>query len=103
MSNKGRNRDWEIAPPPRSFEKHFKNRPDHTEYIPEFQIDVTENPYFHPTPNKIAKLQPTDYGKNIYRWRKKDLRIVYKPVKKESTIYPLDAGSASSIGYKKGK
>jgi len=103
MSNDAeRYREWEILEPSSSFEKHFRSRPDHINYIPEFESDVTTNPFRSPR-GRIVRIQQTKgrYREGVYRWKKSDLRIVYFPEKANHTIYPLDAGTAANIGYKK--
>lgn len=102
QSNSEPTTNWVLAEPKKKFEKFFE---DHTEfiiYIPEFEADVTENPFRHETHKKICKLQPNDaYPPGCYRWRKKDLRIVYSVIKQQHLILPLDANTAGDIDYKK--
>lgn len=96
-----KNKEWEIAKPKRQFIKFFKTHPEKTKYIPELEADVTDNPFYHRTPDKIVKLEPQDYyPDDSYRWKKRDLRIVYLPLKKEKLILPLDADTAGGIRYR---
>ena len=94
---------WIIRPPASHFVKHFKSHPQHTEYIPEFETDITKDPYHHLKPGKITKIEREidRYPIGTYRWKKSDLRIIYFPQKEDHTIYPLDAATASSVRYKK--
>jgi mRNA-degrading endonuclease RelE of RelBE toxin-antitoxin system len=102
-NNHERYRQWALLPPSSSFEKHFKTHPHHTEYIKEFETDVTTDPFRHSVRKRIAPipLEIKRYPKGSHRWRKSNLRIVYYPDKDDHTIYPLDAGTAGNIGYKK--
>jgi mRNA-degrading endonuclease RelE of RelBE toxin-antitoxin system len=93
---------WDIAEPKRHFQKFFETHTQYVEFIPEFRADVTENPFRHENPIKIKKLKPNDsYPPDCYRWRKKDLRIVYSVSKPDKLIFPLDADTAGGIAYKK--
>lgn len=100
---KQRYKRWIVGPPASSFEKHFYTHRHHTKYISEFETDVTTNPFRHQTRGKIVPIQQerSRYPKGSYRWRKSDLRVVYFPKKDDHTVYPLDAGTAGSIPYKK--
>jgi len=102
-NNHERYRNWELLEPSSSFEKHFVTHPHHTKYIEEFETDVTTDPFRHRVRKRIASIQPEKrrYPEGSYRWRKSNLRIVYFPDKDDHTIYPLDAATASDIGYKK--
>jgi hypothetical protein len=99
----GRIKKWRLLQPSSSFEKHFKSHPHHTRYIPEFESDVTTNPFYHQKRRKITKIEReiARYPRNSYRWNKSDLRIVYYPHKTDRTIFPLDASTASGARYKK--
>ncbi len=100
-NNSSKQKKWKIVKPQKQFRKFFETHPEKRKYIPEFEADVTDNPYHHSTPDKIVKLRPQDYYPDqSYRWKKKDLRIVYLPQKKEKLILPLDADTAGSIGYR---
>ncbi len=93
---------WTIAEPKKQFTKFFKTRPEKIKYIPKFEADVTENPFYQPRhPTRIKKLAPqADYPSESYRWKMSDLRIVYEVTKKEKIVLPLDADTASGIGYR---
>ena len=92
---------WILAEPRKEFEKFFKTHFQHTKFIPEFESDVTENPYYHPR-GRIKKLAPQDrYPKESYRWKKSDLRIVYAVEEPTRMIFPLDINVAGSIGYRR--
>ncbi|MCK4404327.1 MAG: hypothetical protein KAW02_04485 [candidate division Zixibacteria bacterium] len=93
---------WELAEPKKQFLKFFKTHREKTKYIPVFQEDVTENPFYQPKhPKRIKKLAPQDdYPPDSYRWKMSDLRIVYSLMKKEKIVLPLDADVAGDIGYR---
>lgn len=100
-NNTAYSQNWKIAEPTHSVDKWFRRHPDHAKYIPEFEADVTKNPYRNPGKKKITQVQSEEnYPKGCYRWRKSDLRIVYLPKKSNHTVYPLDAHSAGGIAYK---
>ena len=93
---------WKIGPPASRFGKFFKTHKQFEKDIPEFKQDVTTDPYWHSTPKKIAKLrEERHYPHGSYRWRKRQLRIFYLPIKEKWTIYLLDAATAGNIKYKK--
>jgi hypothetical protein len=94
---------WTLLQPSSSFRKHFETHPDHTKYIPQFEQDVTTNPFRHPVRKRITPIfsEKKRYPEGSHRWRKSGLRIVYLPEKADNTIYPLDADTESNIGYKK--
>lgn len=100
---KTRKRKWRLRPPSSKFEKHFEKHREHTKYISEYETNVTDNPFYHPAKNRITKIRKPKphYPKGSHRWKKSDLRIIYLPDKEDHTIYTLDAGTASSIPYKK--
>jgi mRNA-degrading endonuclease RelE of RelBE toxin-antitoxin system len=94
--------NWVLASPKKDFVKFFKNHPTYTKYIPEFETDVTANPYRHDVPDRIVKLHPDDnYPKESYRWKKSNMRIVYNVSKQKKIILPLDADTAGNIKYRK--
>ena len=67
-----------------------------------FEKDVTDNPYFHPKPKRIEKLKGvTSFPRGSYRYKREPLRVVYIPEGSTKVIYPLGAGTATSISYKK--
>lgn len=103
---KKRYEKWEISADLTSdFEKHFERHPEHTKLIPEFETDVTTNPFRHPVAERIRKIQSEGgrYPDDCYRWRKQRLRIVYFPEAETNTVYPLDADLDKDIKYKKRK
>lgn len=85
------------------FIKHFEKYPHHTKYIPEFESDVTTNPYWNQTRRRIDKIEKEvdRYPPGCFRWSKSDLRIVYLPDEPTHTIVPLDASTAADVAYKK--
>jgi hypothetical protein len=103
FKKKRRENVWKMGPPASYFEKHFETHPEHTRYLPEFKSDVTANPFHHPKPGKISRIERevTRYPEDCYRWSKSDLRVVYHPSKIDLTIYPLDADTAGNVRYKK--
>lgn len=103
QDEKKRTKKWKLLPAPSNVEKYFKKHPEHTKYIKNYETDVTKNPFYHPAKNRIAKLRKPKphYPKGSHRWRKSSLRIIYLPEKEDHTISTLDAGTASSVGYKK--
>ena len=69
---------------------------------PKFEETVTENPFYHPKHRRIAKLEKgTKFPLGTYRFRDDPLRVVYFPNKESRVVYPLAAGTASNIAYKK--
>lgn len=69
---------------------------------PSFEANVADNPFFHPKAKRIKKLEKgTSFPDGTYRYRNDPLRVVYYPDKDDRTVYPLAAGSASNIAYKK--
>lgn len=69
---------------------------------PKFEIAVTENPFYHPKPKRIKKLaEGKSFPQGTYRYRDDPLRVVYYPNKKDHIVYPLVAGTATDIPYKK--
>ena len=69
---------------------------------PKFENAVTENPFHHPKPKRIKKLKEgTSFPPGTYRYKDEPLRVVYYPDKKAHVVYPLAAGTATDIPYKK--
>jgi len=69
---------------------------------PKFEGSVAENPFYHPKPRRIVKLEKgTSFPPGTYRYRDDPLRVVYYPNKETHTVYPLAAGTATDIPYKK--
>ena len=67
-----------------------------------FEANVAANPFFHPKHKRIAKLPSKSvYPKGTYRYRNDPLRVVYYPDKEDRTVYPLAAGTATDIAYKR--
>jgi len=94
---------WKLLPPSSSFEKYFRVHPEDTKYIPEFQTDVTRNPFRHPVRKRITRIEKERgrYPEGAHRWRRSDLRIVYLPKKENHTVYPMEAAKATNVGYKR--
>lgn len=93
---------WKIGPPARSFVKYFKTHHEDTQYIPEFENDVTRNPRYHEIRGRIRPVKRDDiYPDDTWRWTKRHLRIVYHVEDETKTIWPLGAGTAAGIRYKK--
>ena len=69
---------------------------------PKFENAVTEDPFYHPKPKRIKKLKTgTSFPPGTYRYKDEPLRVVYYPNKKDHIVYPLAAGTATNIPYKK--
>jgi len=69
---------------------------------PSFEADVAANPFYHPVYRRIKKLRPgSGFPSKAYRYKKERLRVVYYPNKEDRTVYPLAAGTASTIAYKR--
>ncbi len=61
---------------------------------------VIDNPFYNSKHRRIAKLKGPNY-KGLYRYKREPLRVVYRPNKSSRTIFTLEAGTATKIGYKK--
>lgn len=68
---------------------------------PKFESTVTKNPFYHPKQKRIEKLSSATYPEGSWRYRDDPLRVVYYPNKEKKIIYPLDAGTATNIPYKR--
>jgi mRNA-degrading endonuclease RelE of RelBE toxin-antitoxin system len=66
---------------------------------PSFERDVTSNPFYHPKPKRIAKLE--GYPFTVYRYRKNILRVVYYPDNPSRTVFPLEVAASQDVSYKK--
>ena len=68
-----------------------------------FESDVSDNPFYHPKPKRIRKLKvsSSSYPSGTYRYKKEPLRVVYYPDKVKRVVFPLEAGTATDISYKK--
>lgn len=66
-----------------------------------FERDVSDDPFYHPKPKRIRKLKGSSYPTGTYRYKKEPLRVVYYPDKVERVVFPLEAGTATDISYKK--
>jgi len=66
-----------------------------------FEKDVTSNPFYHPKHKRIMKVKTPAFSPGTYRYKKDPLRVVYFPQKEKKVIYPLEAGTATDISYKK--
>jgi len=66
-----------------------------------FKTVVVENPFYHAKHKRIKKLKISSYPKGTYRYKDEPLRVVYYPEKKKKIVYPLAAGTATNIDYKK--
>ncbi|MBN1572848.1 MAG: hypothetical protein JW984_06580 [Deltaproteobacteria bacterium] len=65
-----------------------------------FEIDVKNNPFYHPKPKRIVKLQGKKY-KGIYRWKESNTRVMYHIDRPDKTVYVIKTGTATGISYKK--
>jgi len=69
---------------------------------PNFEKDVTSNPFFHPKHRRIVKLKGgKTFPPDSYRYRNNPLTVVYLPEGTTKTIFCLDAASTTQISYKK--
>ncbi len=69
---------------------------------PKFENAVTKNPFYHPKPKRIKKMEAgTSFPPGTYRYKDEPLRVVYYPNKEDRVVYPLAAGTATNISYKK--
>lgn len=69
---------------------------------PKFEVSMAENPFYHPKHRRIAKLEKgSAFPPGTYRYRDDPLRVVYYPNKETHIVYPLAAGTATDIPYKK--
>ncbi|MBL6995966.1 hypothetical protein [Desulfobacula sp.] len=69
---------------------------------PKFEMSVADNPFYHPKHRRIVKLEKgTGFPPGTYRYSDNPLRVVYYPNKETHTVYPLAAGTATNIPYKK--
>ena len=76
--------------------------PEASKKWPKFESSVSADPFFHPKHRRIAKLKKgTAFPQGTYRFRDDPLRVVYYPNKESRIVYPLAAGTASDIAYKK--
>jgi len=66
-----------------------------------FETAVAKNPFHHPKPKRIEKLQSSTYPKGTWRFKDEPLRVVYYPNKETKVVYPLEAGTATNISYKR--
>lgn len=82
----------------KEFNIYFLTYPKQQHCKVSFEKDITTNPYYHPQPKRISKLKQFN---EIYRWRKSDTRITYKPHGESKTVFPLEIGTAGNISYKK--
>jgi len=69
---------------------------------PKFETAIAENPFYHPKYRRIKKLEEgTSFPPGTYRFKDEPLRVVYYPNKEQRVVYPLAAGTATDISYKK--
>jgi|GEM_PF-2027152 hypothetical protein len=68
---------------------------------PSFERDVADNPFYHPKPGRIAKLEGTHFPAGTHRYKKNVLRVVYLPDKPSKKVFPLEAARAVDVSYKK--
>jgi mRNA-degrading endonuclease RelE of RelBE toxin-antitoxin system len=66
-----------------------------------FERDVSDNPFYHPKHKRIRKLKVSSYPPGTYRYKKEPLRVVYYPDKVKRVVFPLEAGTATDMSYKK--
>ena len=85
------------------FTEYFNAHPEHTKFIPQYEKDVTEDPFRHPHRGRITKVEReiARYPKGCFRWKNFHVRVVYLPDKTTETIYSLDANTPAQIKYKK--
>lgn len=98
-----RYRKWKMAAPADNFTDYFDAHPQHTKYIPQYENDVTADPFRHRHPGRITEVEKeiARYRKGCYRWKNNQVRIVFFPDKTNATIYSLDANTPAQIKYKK--
>ncbi len=78
----------------------IQSRPNLIRHWHSFEKDIAANPFYHPARKRIQKLKGKAY-KDLLRYSKSDLRVVYYPEKEKKVVYPIEAASATDIGYKK--
>lgn len=100
-------RHFILGPARKHFTKHFETYPQHERHLDTFTSDITANPYHcEDDPDRIRKLTWTSkmaaagYPRGSYRWKQKDLRIVYEIDKTMFVVTPLAAGTAGKIPYR---
>ena len=106
MTDTAPKKKWKAKFPDERVEKRFnkflKSRPDETTHYEKYIQDVMTDPYSHPQEGRIVRLKEEEtYPENTLRWKKANLRVVYKPDDSTQTVWNLDIGSATSIPYKK--
>lgn len=94
---------WTMEAPASSYTKFFQAQTTYSHYIPEFEADVTSNPFTHRVRDRITKLQRVGrrFPEGCYRWSKSVVRIVYLPDREKHTVLPLYANTAGNVKYKK--
>ena len=97
---------WTIEFPDERTEKRIKKLIDSSEIFSNkyeaFERDVTENPYHHPKHRRIKKLSgEKDYPVGSYRYRNDPIRVVYFPHGESRTVFPLEAATVTTVGYKR--
>lgn len=100
-------RHFTLGHPRKRFTKHFDTYPQHQCHLDTFTSDITANPYHcEDDPNRIIKLKWTSkmaaagYPRGSYRWKQKDLRIVYEIDETMYVVTPIAAGTPGKIGYR---
>lgn len=68
---------------------------------PKFEKAVTENPFYHPKHRRIMKFNSPSYPDETWRYRDDPLRVLYIANKEDRIVYPLEAGTVTSMSYKK--
>ena len=81
------------------YDTYFEKYPKQHHVKLSFERDVTENPFFHPTPRRIVPLKGELKGK--FRYGKSKTRITYEIDKPSHTVYPLETAKITETSYKK--
>ncbi len=97
---------WKVKFPHERVEKKFKeflkSRPDGTAAYEKYVADVSTDPYSHGKPETIVRVKGVEsYPENTLRWRKGNIRIVYRADDSTETVWNLDIDKATGITYKK--
>ena len=82
----------------------FEQHPSQQHRQAQFAADVTENPFSHPNPKRIKRLD--QYPGKPYRWGtggRNAIRIAYHPEKLQSTVYALFAAKRGDFYKKKNR
>lgn len=85
----------------KEIEKEYQSDTQLKKRWKDFEIDVTQSPYYHPKPGRIRKLRDTSFPEGTWRYSKNPIRVVYYPEKKDKIIYPLEVATVTTVSYKK--